>query len=794
MIQLPPDLAEVLKVIQSNEDGKAIVFPDANEDLIGDLAVAWEKWNTFAETRVGAIVANAKLAMEAMEGEAAESFAGYLRKFCEGDGSHVTTTVTSAQAIAQSLRGAIEAVTQTKNEMIRELQYTKEYIEDNPAGKNDDIAKSEGIKEAVATYNTYVGQVGTNVDSMLREGSGHFQRMTAAAEVASLTGGSGGGGAGGGAGAPPRTGLDGVGTVTGPGGLPYGATGTGVGAPAPVDIQGFNPGGTVPGGLPGGGVPGGMPGMPGGPLGGPGGGPGGSPGATGTPALQPFKMPTAQAPTPFSSSLGAGGRAPGTGLGAGGSGSFGGGSLGGSFGGGGTGGSSIGADGKPAFKLPSVGTPGGLTLAGHQPAGGDGPGTSLLRPTTSLRPFTPGGADPGSIGGIGSLPLGGRTGTGTPFSPLTGRPGGLPGGTVPGRSTGPAFSPGGRAPGALGGSGGVGGARGGAGGSGLGGSGLGGGARVGGVGGGASALGGYNPGGGRSAGGVGGSGGHPLGTPTTAGGVSGRGVGAGGTSGTGLGAGGVGASGAGGAASARGAAGAGMPGMGGMHGGAAAGGAGKSGSRFVRPTRFGVAEDEEEVVALRDAGILGQAVHHDPQDRHWQRMRQRWVEESGMAPAPEPVHTAVAGVGQEAPAAGGDFMSQLTAAVLGPEQAASLNAAPASGGSGSGDATTATAATTTTTASGSSEDAYLERARSVAERRGRPDEEPAGTETASATAAAPTLPADGPPPLREEEGFQVPTPFMRAALARLASSGGFPEGSGEAPAAPAAGTGTGTGR
>ncbi|MEV6207935.1 hypothetical protein [Kitasatospora sp. NPDC051914] len=755
MIHLPPDLAEVLKVIQSNENGKGITFPDSNEDLLGDLAFAWEKWNTFAETRIGAIVANAKLAMEAMEGEAAESFAAYLHKFSGGDGSHVSSTVSAASAVAQSLRGAIEAVVQTKNEMIRELQYTKEYIEDNPAGKNDDIAKSEGIKEAVATYNTYVDQVGSNVDTMLRQGSGHVQQMTAAAEVAALTGGSGGSGGGGDTGAPPRTSLDSVSGVTAPNTMQTGINSfSGAGVPTPVGIQGFQPGGAVPGSLPGGGVPG----MPGGSLSGPGGGAGG-----GAPTLQPFKMPTPQAPTPFG---GGGG-----GLGSG-----------GGFGGGG---SSLGPDGKPAFKLPSVGSPSGLTLAGHQPPGTDGQLAAPVRSTVPLRPFTPGGADPGGVGGLGGLPLGGlplgglplggRGGTtGTPGS-LIGRPGGLPGGTLPGRGTTAPFTPGGRVPGAIAGAG----------------SGLGGGARVGGsggggLGGGASAAGGYHPGGGRTAGGLGRAegGAHPLGAPTTAGGV-----GAGGGRGAG---GGVGASGSA-ATSARGMAGGGMPGMPGMGGGAAAGAA-KSGSRFVRPTRFGVEEDDEETVALRDSGILGQAVHHDPDDRRWVRMRQRWVGESGMAPAPEPVHTAVATAGQETPAAGGgDFMSQLAMAVLGPEGATSLDTTSGSGGSGSEGNTTATAASTASgSGSGSPEEAYLERARSVAERRGRPDEEPAPSETASAT-AAPAATADGPPPLREEGGFQVPTPFMRAALARLASSGGFPEGSGEAPAGAAGGGATGGG-
>lgn len=760
MIQLPSDLAEVLKVIQSNEDGKAITFPDSNEDLLGDLAVAWEKWNTFAETRIGAIVANAKLAMEAMEGEAAESFARYFAKYGDGDGSHANTTVSAGIAVAQALRGGIEAVTQTKNEMIRELQYTKEYIADNPAGKNDDIAKSEGIKEAVSTYNTYVDQVGGNVDAMLRQGSGHFQRMTAAAQVASLTGGNSGGGAGGNPNATPRTGLDGVSTVNSPGTLPNGMTGLpGGGAPAPVDIQGFQPGGTVPGGL-GGPSGGGVPGMPGGPLAGPGGGGGGG----GTPALQPFKMPTAQTP-------GA--------LGGGGAGGFGGGGAGGF--GGGAGSPSLGADGRPEFKLPPVGSAPGLTLAGHQPPSGDTT-TGLTRPSAPLRPFTPGGADPsGTLGGLGGLriPGGGMPGgtpvTGRPSTGgLTGRPAGLPGGSLTGRGNGTAFNPGGgRTPGGVGGS--------------PGGSGLGGG-RSGGVGGGggASALGGYSPGG-RSAGGAG--------SPVTAGGAgagaSGRGAGGG------LGAGGTGAGGSGAAGSSatsgRGAAGGGMPGMHGMGGGAGAGAGAKSGSRFVRPTRFGVEEDEEETVALRDAGIVGQAVHHDPQDRQWQRMRQRWIQESGLAPAGELPQTVAAGNEESAPAAtGGDLMSQLAAAVLGPEGGTTLNAPSEQGGSGSGGSGDGTSSGTgggasgSGSGSGSSEDAYLDRARSVAERRGRPDEEPTVGATA---AAAPAAPAAGPPPLREEEGFPVPTPFMRAALARLATSGAFPDGGGDAPAAGSAGAG-----
>ncbi|WP_457033701.1 WXG100-like domain-containing protein [Kitasatospora sp. P5_F3] len=734
MIQLPPDLAEVLKVIQSNENGKGITFPDSNEDLLAELATAWERWNSVAEPRINAIVANARLAMENMEGDAADSFARYLEKFSGGDSSHAATTVSAAVAIAQALRGSIEAVTQTKNEMIRELQYTKEYIEDNPAGKNDDIAKSEGIKEAATTYTTYVGQVGSNVDTMLRQGAGHFRQMTAAAEVAALPGAQGGSGSGGGPVPPPATTLDSVSGVTAPGpmtlqsyqGSPVGDTS---GAVLPSGVPGGVSGG-MPTGLAGGasgGALGGMPGgavggMPGGVTGGAGGGAaGGAPGAAGggqtsrpTAALQPFRMPTAAAPAAF-------------------------------------GAPSVGAGGVPAFKPQGAVAP-GLQLAGHQSP--EETKLALARSGVALRPFTPGGAESGGslggfsggLGGLGGGAVGGRNTGG-----LAGRPGGLPGGSLTGRGVGGggvggaagrgtagAFAPGGRSAGGIG-----------AGGGGAGGIG----ARSGG---GGSALGAYSPGGGRSAGGVGGGAGGGAGSPVMAGGAGGgRGAGAGGA-GSAHGSGGVsGGAGAGGVAG-RGATG-GVPGMPGMGSAGGGGGAGKSGgSRFVRPTRFGAEDDEEETVRS-DAGILGQAVNHEPQDQHWQRMRRRWVEESGMAPSGELPQTVVAGTEQAgAPAApaGTDLMSQLTAAMIGPETATTLNAP-----------------TEPASSAPAEEDAFLERSRSVAERRGRPDAEP--------VAEAPAAPPCEPAPILEEEGFQVPSPFMRSALARLASTGALPEAGGE---------------
>src|SRR6478609_1341149 len=128
MIELPADLAEVLKTLQSNEQGADIVFPDGNEDLLADLADAWAKWNEVADTHVVAIVEAANRAMASMSGPAADSFAQYLKKFSGGEGSHVTTTLQSGHVLATSMQGAAQTVGEAKTEMIRELQYAKDYI------------------------------------------------------------------------------------------------------------------------------------------------------------------------------------------------------------------------------------------------------------------------------------------------------------------------------------------------------------------------------------------------------------------------------------------------------------------------------------------------------------------------------------------------------------------------------------------------------------------------------------------------------------------------------------------
>ncbi|AUG76705.1 hypothetical protein CFP65_1831 [Kitasatospora sp. MMS16-BH015] len=781
MIELPADLAEVLKTVQSNENGKDITFPNGNEDLLADLAAAWDGWNKVAETRIQTIIDAAKRAMANMSGPAAEQFESYLQKYAGRDDSHAATTLIAGQAMAANLHGSVKAVTDTKTEMIRELQYAKEYIQQHPAGKHDDIAKSEGVKTAAQTYHTYINQVGTGVDSMLRASAGHLESMDGAGKGCALGGGGGAGGSGSPSGPyPPRTGIDGVTMPTGPGVLP------GLGGPgALTGLDG------MPLGAPGPGMPGALTGPDGKPLGAPGslGGPGG-PG--GMPDLGGF----------------GGGGVPG---GSGGSGSNGG---GGSGGGGGSepfrmpkinaptmpsfsppGSSFKGFDGAPGSGLPGGGGPGGA-----------GPGDMPKFDMPKIQPFTPPPYNPPSFGAPclgpdgkpvfdpGGLPepklnLNGLD----PLSPLapsntggstsSGGPIGLaPFGT--GHSGGGPFGGGGSAPLSLG-TGNLGSAVGSA------------------LAGGAGSLGGGGGLGGSGLSGAGAGAGGALSAAGAAGSKLGGAVGAAGARvGTAIG-------GVGGAGSAAGVAG--RPGAAGMHapGGMGAAGRGgkkdaKGGNRFVRPTRFGCEEEDEEELLATDSGVVGLASEATPKDQQWRRMRQAWLDEArGSQPAAHvPEEQPVAATGADSP-----LVAQLAGAIFGATDGESGNGTESESGSGSGsgggdkpEGTAFNSASGSTsggepesgsssgagsgTADSGGDDAYLDRARSVAARRGRSEEGGgaaasggSGSDSGSGSGAGgaaggAAAPAGRPAPLREEEGFQVPSPFLRAALARLAANGG----------------------
>ncbi|GLW67775.1 hypothetical protein Kpho02_00740 [Kitasatospora phosalacinea] len=777
MIELPADLAEVLKTLQSNEQGADILFPDGNEDLLAELAAAWTKWNEVADSHVVAIVEAANRAMASMSGPAADSFAQYLKKFAGGEGSHVSTTLQSGHAMAKSMQGAAQAVGDAKTEMIRELQYAKDYIAAHPAGKHDDIAKSEGVKEAVSLYHQYVNHVSGNVDATLRTNADRIADMTGMGQTCALNGSAAGGGSGAG-------GAGGAGAAGGPGGI--GTMSGRVGANLPGGLFGTGADSGLPGGV---GDPSGfsLPGLDGSGAGGAYGGAGGGSGAAGA----GFSLPGLDG-------SGAGGAYGGAG------GAYGG--AGGAYGGAGGGSGAAGA----GFSLPGLDGSGG---AGAYGGSGD---------------FSGSGSTFGSTGGSGLAPFslpapnlpdfGTDTGgsTGTPvFKPLSSGSGSLglaglgdlgdinTGGPGSSYTPSPSFStgPGSGGPGSFGGSplGNLGSTLGstlstlGSSGSALGSSGgarsglapFGGGSSPFGLGGGsARGLGG-------GAGGLGGGAGSALAGRSGGAGAGSvmSGAGAGSTVGrSGAGAG----TGAGGATAGRtgatGAAGAGhMPGA----GGAGRGGGGKGdkhGNRFVSPTRFG-SEGEEDEELHGDAGILGQAGEVGPRDRHWHRARRRWLDDAradGTFTTPEPEATPVAA----APTSESEVLNQLAGVLLG-------GGATADGGAGtdggsdtdgatddrSAAATVATADPTTarqetpvtavetsaTTAdtSGGADDAYLERARSAAARRGHPDA-PAAAPAATAPAGEAAATAQR-APLREEGGYQVPSPFLRAALSRLAA-------------------------
>ncbi|WP_377273847.1 hypothetical protein [Peterkaempfera sp. SMS 1(5)a] len=739
MIELPPDLAEVLSVVQHNEHGADILWPDGDEDALSDLAAAWRNWNLTASEQTNTILTSALQARQNMSGDAADQYEEYLRKYGLRDDSHLSTTLTAGLTIEKSLTHASHVVTQTKTEMTRELQYAKDYIATHPEGKHGDVAQTRGIQQAADTYHTYVGEVADNVDTMLRQTSTHLDRMSQSSQAATLH--SHGGGTSTGAASTsslmPRTRVDGVASPM--------LQGT------PADTDGY---GTAE-------------------------------------SYQTLENPDAYDPAAAGySAYGSGGYSPdgysadssGPGYDAAGAGApYAAAANGGEYSGAGSGGSGYDASG---YNVPSPGSVGGLqpfetataTYSGSGAGYGTGPSygpsgteTPFDLSSTSPRLQIAGLGDVGStttgypaVGGSGLVPWTPSTGSGsTPFD-LTGSMGGVGGlgSSVGGFGSGPGSAFGG-------GSGGFGG------GGGFSGSGLRAGRSVG-----SSGLAGARAGAGMA--------------QEEAAAAAGRGTGSLGGRAAG--------SAAGSAAGRSGATAAGAGANGTRPGGLGGGGGGKGEKRgarkYIRPTTLGedVLDDDEQL--LTDRGVTGTATRVPAGDRELHRMRRRWLDaartdaaENDTSGPHAPGHHAPDGApdGASEEGTGEDLlMSQLRTAVLGPEAGSDPD-----GGARTESATAPAAAQREHAAEaqdstggepGAPDDDYLARARSVAARRGHPDEPGGG-------ASAEQRPERGAPrQLRQEGGYTVPSPFLRTALSRMAASGALANAGAPAAAGPGAGS------
>ncbi|MFI6850120.1 hypothetical protein ACIBJD_36915 [Kitasatospora sp. NPDC050467] len=189
MIELPADLAEVLKTVQSSPNGSGIAFPNTDEGQLAELAAAWEAWNTAADPRVRAIVASAQQAMAHMSGAAADNFRQYLEKYAGRDDAHAVTTLEAGLTMAQCLRGASDTVTQAKTAMVQQLRAAKEYLDTGLPGALPEVAaRSEGVRKTADLCRQHTGQVGADVDSMLRQSAGQVERTTDAGKVCLLGG------------------------------------------------------------------------------------------------------------------------------------------------------------------------------------------------------------------------------------------------------------------------------------------------------------------------------------------------------------------------------------------------------------------------------------------------------------------------------------------------------------------------------------------------------------------------------------------------------------------------------
>ncbi|WP_377273030.1 hypothetical protein [Peterkaempfera sp. SMS 1(5)a] len=578
MIELPPDLAEVLKIVQSNEHGAGITWPNGDEDALAELSEAWKTWNSAAAAHTRTILTGVAQARQNMSGDAADQYEEYLRKYAIREDSHVGTTLDAGLAVEDSLQGASHAVTQTKTEMTRELKYAKDYIATHPAGKHDDVARSEGVKQAADTYHSYIDEASGSIDSMLRQSSTHLDRMDGAGQAATLRHAAGAP-----SGTAPTSATLPDGTVV-PADLRSPGAVDGADSPMTAPLSQADP--SAPGafdpdapdqgaagsdgaGAYGANVPGAASWN------------GGQDGAGSTvDGLQPFSLPTG---ADGSSALG----------GAGG--------IGGS--GGGVGGgahvfdTSSGSQGLHLAGLGDLGTGGGGYAGSGSPTGGSG-----------LTPWSPQGgggsaglpfdlAGPSSGGSLGGYPGGSLTGTSGGYGTTASR---LPSGSRLGSSPF-GSSAAGRGLTARGG--------------GFGGSAAG---RAGRLGGGA-AFGGS----GRAAGLGSATGEAALGSRRAASGVSGAAAEEGAAAGS---------AGRGSTASRTASTGSAAGGSGGAHpgglggGGGARGGGARGGRRYVRPTTLGAEGFEDEEEPMADSGVTGRAAQAPAGDRHWQRMRRRWLD------------------------------------------------------------------------------------------------------------------------------------------------------------------------
>ncbi|MFB7613850.1 hypothetical protein [Kitasatospora sp. NPDC056181] len=219
MIELPADLAAVLTIVKSNDNGAAIAFPEADEDQLAALAQAWDAWNTAAEPRARGIVAAAQQAAAHMSGAAADGFRQYLEKYAGRDDAHAVTVLETGLAMARCLHEAAGTVTRTKTAMVQQLRSTKEYLDGSMAGAAPEAAaQSEGVKLTVDSCRHHVGQASAAVDSMLRQAAGSVERMDSAGQACALGGAGGPGGGAGGPDAGAR--CAGVGGGTGGAALP----------------------------------------------------------------------------------------------------------------------------------------------------------------------------------------------------------------------------------------------------------------------------------------------------------------------------------------------------------------------------------------------------------------------------------------------------------------------------------------------------------------------------------------------------------------------------------------------
>jgi hypothetical protein len=148
-IELPPELADVAAAA-------GVRWPEADETAMASSAAAWRQAGRQLSTLCSDADADARSALGAFDGGAAEAARHHWNRYVREDG-RLPVAIRSCNAAADRLEHGAERVTAAKTEIIRQLVALKQ--QQNAAQR----ARAAGFVNPMAALNTLVAGTASNV-------------------------------------------------------------------------------------------------------------------------------------------------------------------------------------------------------------------------------------------------------------------------------------------------------------------------------------------------------------------------------------------------------------------------------------------------------------------------------------------------------------------------------------------------------------------------------------------------------------------------------------------------------